>query len=217
MTCGASLEGRHKARKYCDDRCKVAHRRVEHHDPPAFVGSYELLPEHIRRCFTPGDPDDCWIYSKRAVNGYATNTSVNMYKAGAYKLIYLMMVGPVPEGMDIDHTCDNGRGGCVNWNHLKVVTHRENMIRPAHTIPGNHVRKTHCPKGHPYTAENTRLETYRGTLERHCRICKAEHHRAHKERDPEAFNRKRREHYARNRERILAQKQAWRDRKREAS
>lgn len=174
------------------------------------------LPQHLRRWTIA--PGGCWIAEKRGPNGYAYNTSWGKNrKASQYKLIWEHLFGPVPEGLELDHLCDNGRGGCVNPYHLKAVTHAENMTRPAHTIPGAHVRKTHCPKGHPYTEENTRLETYRGTLERHCRICKAEHHRRHKERDPEAFNRKRREHYARNRAKILAQKQALRDRKREAS
>lgn len=168
--CGAFLEGMHEARKYCSEVCKIAYRRpsLGNFPPPAFVGRYDLLPDHIRRNFTPGDPKDCWIYARRAKNGYAASTSVTMHKGAAYRLIYMLMVGPIPEGMEIDHTCDNGRAGCVNWHHLEAVTHQRNMTRPEHTQAGKHMRQTHCKHGHEFTPENT------GTWvkgKRYCRQC----------------------------------------------
>lgn len=172
--CGASLEGTHKARKYCSQKCKVAYRQVSagNYPPPEYVGDYARLPDHIKACFTPGDPEDCWIYSKRSPNGYALNTTVRMYKANAYRLIYLMMVGPIPEGLDLDHTCDNGRGGCVNWHHLTPTTHRRNMTRPENTLAGKQVSLTHCPKGHPYSGDNLILTKRKDGVDRECKTCK---------------------------------------------
>lgn len=71
--------------------------------------------------------------------------------------------GPVPEGLELDHfACD--RRICANPDHVRPVTHLENMQR------GAHARKTHCPKGHPYDERNTFV--YDGR--RNCKICKAQ-------------------------------------------
>jgi hypothetical protein len=35
--------------------------------------------------------------------------------------------GPVPDGFELDHLCRNR--GCVNPDHLEVVTHEENVWR----------------------------------------------------------------------------------------
>lgn len=45
----------------------------------------------------------------------------------AYRIAYEMIVGPIPEGMTIDHTCVNT--GCVNVAHLEVVSHVVNVKR----------------------------------------------------------------------------------------
>lgn len=43
--------------------------------------------------------------------------------------------------------------------------------RPATGMPAINAAKTHCPKGHEYTPENT---YYRERGWRHCRTCKLE-------------------------------------------
>lgn len=172
--CGASLAGTHMARKYCSETCKRKYRNVSEGNfpPPEYVGDYDLLPTHIKALFIPGDSAECWISSKRGSNGYAINTTVKMYKANAYRLIYMMMVGPIPEGHDLDHTCDNGPGGCVNWHHLTPSTHRYNVLRSTENIMGKHIRLTHCPQGHPYEGDNLVFEG-NGRFRR-CKICQRE-------------------------------------------
>jgi hypothetical protein len=51
----------------------------------------------------------------------------------AHRLSYEWLVGPVPEGMELDHLCRVRH--CVNPSHLEVVTHSVNVIR------GNEARK----------------------------------------------------------------------------
>lgn len=41
--------------------------------------------------------------------------------------MYELLVGPIPEGLTIDHLCRNTM--CVNPDHLEPVTHRENLMR----------------------------------------------------------------------------------------
>jgi len=93
----------------------------------------------------------------------------------AHRVSYEMLIGPIGEGLYIDHLCRNPR--CVNPSHLEPVTPRENVMR-GETIVARFAKKTHCPKGHPYDAENT----YRiKTGGRACRACMRERCRRRRE------------------------------------
>ena len=79
--------------------------------------------------------------------------------------------GPVPEGLELDHfACD--RRICANPDHVRPVTHLENMQRGAHAL------KTHCPQGHLYSPENTYLWTDGTWNMRYCRACQSARNKA---------------------------------------
>lgn len=59
-------------------------------------------------------------------------------------------------------------------------------------------RKTHCPRGHEYTEENT----YRNSKGRACRICGRERCRQERKRDPKAYHTKMRQWYRQNKSRV---------------
>ena len=93
----------------------------------------------------------------------------------AHKWAYTAFIGPIPEGMQIDHRCHTEDkdcpGGqscqhrrCVNPQHLEAVTASENTKRQRHAGRA----KTHCPKGHPYTGDNLILWN---DGKRRCREC----------------------------------------------
>jgi hypothetical protein len=73
--------------------------------------------------------------------------------------------GPIPADAVIDHLCRVP--GCVNPDHMRVVTQRENVLAGESPWALN-ARKTHCFNGHEFTPENTFWQGNR----RRCRECR---------------------------------------------
>lgn len=120
----------------------------------------------------PGD--GCWEWAgahNRDGYGTAYTTPTGAKPQGAHRVVYELLVGPIPEGLTIDHLCRNR--GCVNPAHLEPVPKHENILR-GEGVAARNAAKTHCPQGHAYTAENTRI-TRVGS--RRCRTCHRESQR----------------------------------------
>lgn len=110
------------------------------------------------------DPTGCWLWTGSLdTPGYGTVGS-DSRKWLAHRVAYRLFVGPIPDGLTIDHLCRVRH--CVNPDHLEPVTNAEN-IRRGMSPSAINARKTHCTHGHEFTPENTRI-TPQG---RKCRIC----------------------------------------------
>lgn len=112
-------------------------------------------------------PDGCWQFT-----GALTSYGYSQVRLGTgrpcalgHRVAYEALIGPVPDGLELDHLCRNR--ACVNPAHLEPVTHQVNLLR-GQTINASKAQQTHCVNGHEFTADNTRI--YRdGT--RRCRAC----------------------------------------------
>ena len=81
------------------------------------------------------DPDtECWVWQGSLTsNGYGAIGVTTSFRcttrAVTHRLVYERVIGPVAEGLELDHLCRNRR--CCNPEHLEPVTHLENMRRSA--------------------------------------------------------------------------------------
>lgn len=108
----------------------------------------------------------CWLWTAGRNNyGYGAFYPSKGNQVLAHRFAYELLVGPIPEGLQIDHVCRVR--ACVNPEHLECVTSKENTLRGV-SPSALCAAKTHCPRGHEYDEANTRL--YRG--KRYCRACR---------------------------------------------
>jgi hypothetical protein len=128
--------------------------------------------------------DGCWLWTgSTQKNGYGTihvcRENGKVIVGRAHRVVYELLAGPIPEGLDLDHLCRVRK--CVNPKHLEPVTRSVNLKRG---VGGEVARAskaliTHCPSGHPYSGENLYV-TNDG--KRTCRTCRSAASRAYKQR-----------------------------------
>ena len=129
--------------------------------------------------FAVGDESGCWNWlANRTRGGYGLIHRRNEpgLTSLTHRIVYEIVRGPIPEGLDIDHRCRNR--GCVNPFHLEPVTGDENNRR-GESFSAENARKTHCPRGHLFDVVN---QTGTRIGKRRCRACAREATRAYRQR-----------------------------------
>ncbi len=156
---------------------QLAERRLRLHAGDAqyvMAGDYR----RVESLYMPEPNSGCWLWigSVLARRGYG-RIGVRGKEYLAHRLVYEMLVGPVPEGLELDHKCRVTC--CVNPDHLEPVTHLENVRRGESGLVHRqrYLARTHCPHGHPWTPENT-IRNARG--HRHCRECLRMHNKGYR-------------------------------------
>ena len=86
----------------------------------------------------------------------------------AHRWAYKTMVGPIPDGLQIDHLCRVRH--CVRPSHMEAVTRKENILR-GFAFSAINARKTECIHGHAFDAKNTVPQSSDPT-KRECLTCR---------------------------------------------
>lgn len=111
----------------------------------------------------------CWIFHCAVSDtGYA-RARFNGKTVAMHRLFYERFVGPIPDGLDLDHLCRVRC--CVNPHHVEPVTPKINTLR-GHGRTAMNAHKTHCVYGHEFSGDNLRISK---TGWRICLRCKAYH------------------------------------------
>lgn len=121
----------------------------------------------------------CLVWTGRTNRGYGRFRVSTNVQGMAHRWAYERWVGPIPEGLTIDHLCHNADAdcvageacphrACVNPSHLELTTQRENTLR-GKAVTAKFAVATHCVNGHEFTPENTIQRKGGG---RACRACR---------------------------------------------
>lgn len=147
----------------------------------------KLIDPEIRFWRYVNKTDSCWLWTGSMYrNGYGrftfTDKPFSYKQVLAHRYSYKLCVRELSSKEDLDHLCHNQDkaclGGwsclhrkCVRPDHLEPTTRRKNLER-GRTIIADQLQRTHCPKGHPYSIENTIHEKNHNGSCRRCKICR---------------------------------------------
>lgn len=173
---------------YARERCQTCYgryrRRLKRNGEFTLILVHGAPLQRLMERSAPA-PNGCLLYTGTLNNTGYGQISVDGSLMLAHRAMYELTVGPIPDGMNLDHTCHNSDAACVggsnclhrrciNVEHLEPVTGAENTRRGKSWATNG--SKTHCLRGHPFTDENTYVWHGR----RDCRACNRELKRSRK-------------------------------------
>lgn len=130
----------------------------------------KVLDRVWERIDSTGGEQACWLWTGPVgASGYGNcgwTLGGQAHTTTAHRAAWTSVHGPIADGLHLDHLCRER--SCCNPLHLEPVTCRENILRGTAPAAIN-ARKTHCIRGHEFTAENTVVHS---GGKRMCRTCK---------------------------------------------
>ncbi len=141
----------------CRGWCQAHYKLWQKHGDP--LG--ESFPWPGRFWAKVAKSEGCWVWTGafgREGYGRTSDGKGHGRIALSHRVSYELEIGPIPDGLHIDHLCRNR--ACVRPSHLEPVTQAENNRRSA--------TKSVCVAGHPMVDPNL---YYRSDGRRECREC----------------------------------------------
>lgn len=164
-----------------DVEALTAVREVPRQEKPVTDISTKVIGRLIARSIevstlNPAIEGPCW-----ELQGYRDKAGYGRVKAPrfgelkeitrcAHRASYEAFVGPIPDGLPLDHLCWNT--ACWRPDHLDPVPQRLNLARSRNHVATNMIL-THCRRGHELTEANTYRSKQRPQV-RDCRTCRRE-------------------------------------------
>lgn len=122
------------------------------------------LPAEVRFWSRVEKTDGCWLWAGYPTGGYG-RIRVDGRRMAAHRFAYELLVGPIPDGLVIDHLCRNPL--CVNPAHLEATTQQINVLR-GEAPPAHQAKQDRCLRGHLLSGDNLIIRRRR----RECRTCR---------------------------------------------
>lgn len=155
---------------YARGWCSTHYSRWYAHGDPLAVRVRATAEERYWPKVERREDDECWPWL-----GYLNRDGYGQFRGNgevlSHRFGYAVTVGPIPEGLTLDHLCRNR--ACQNPAHLEPVTMRENALR-GNGFPAVNAAKTRCKRGHEFTPENTYIYRAHNFTSRVCRACRRE-------------------------------------------
>ena len=86
----------------------------------------------------------CLVWTGSTNGGGYGQVMINWRAKRVHRVVWEMVRGPIPEGMVLDHVCRVR--SCVNPDHLRIVTPRENAVTNSTGFAATNAQKTECPR-----------------------------------------------------------------------
>ncbi len=138
--------------------------------PPSGLAAQTPEVRFWRKVDRSAGPRGCWLWTGgTSQKGYG-RFALGRKMISAHRYAYEIAVGPIPDGLEIDHVKARGcqHRHCVNPAHMEAVTGKVNTLR-GESPSARHARQVTCALGHEFTAENTYR---RPDGRRVCRACR---------------------------------------------
>lgn len=85
-----------------------------------------VLNRLVSRICKDANDKGCWTLDTSVQDNGYSRVRMNGRVDTGHSVMYQLKKGPVPDGMEIGHTCDTRN--CVRPGHLKAITHADNMV-----------------------------------------------------------------------------------------